>query len=111
AGEKIEKLFSSGLYAGADGRDNCFSVGGMEERIADRVRMLMKEIVMIKARSAKIKLHKIQMRGGCVWNKKYHLIIFTARRPISIVFTEYQRLCFRTIILRIFPVTPRYFMV
>ena len=61
----------------------------------------MKEIVMIKARSAKIKLHRIQTRGGCVWNKKYHLIIFTARRPISIVFTEYQRLCFRTIILRI----------
>ena len=49
---------------------NCFSVGGMEERIADRVRMLMKEIVMIKARSAKIKLHKIQMRRRMCMEQK-----------------------------------------
>ena len=108
--KKLKNYFPPDYTQGADGRDNCFSVGRMEERIADRVRILMKEIVMIKARSAKIKLHRIQMRGGCVWNKKYHLIIFTARRPISTVFIEYRRRYFRMNILKIFPVMRKSFM-
>ena len=38
-------------------------------------------------------------------------IFYQSHKVFYTTFTEYQRLCFRTIILRIFPVMLRYFMV
>ena len=73
--------------------------------------MLIKAIELIKARNTKIKLYKIQTRGGCVWNKKYHFITFMDRRLINTVFIEYRKHYSRMSISAVYQVMQKFCMV